>query len=136
VEFSGFEVWREHPPESGPFLERWQVRTRRKESQLELQQRLLRMQEALELARWGATQEREPSPEDFQNAGRQQLPGEAAEAWAEAVFTLAQALRVTAAGASLLLGTLSLEKQEMALVLRALGEEELASRLRSWAAAD
>ncbi|AKI99873.1 HSP20 family molecular chaperone IbpA [Archangium gephyra] len=136
VEFAGFEVWREYPSESGPFLERWQVRTRRKESQLELQQRVLRMQETLELARWGATQEREPRPEDFQNAGHQQLPGEAAEAWVETVFTLAQALRTAAAGASLLLGTLSLEKQEMALVLRALGEEELASRLRSWAAAD
>ncbi|HYO69873.1 MAG TPA: Hsp20/alpha crystallin family protein [Archangium sp.] len=136
VEFAGFEVWREYPSEGGPFLERWQVRTRRKESQPELQQRVLRMQEALELARWGATQAQEPRPEDFQNAGRQQLPGEAAEAWAETVFTLAQALRVAAAGASFLLGTLSLEKQEMALVLRALGEEELPSRLRGWAAAD
>ncbi|HEX5750776.1 MAG TPA: Hsp20/alpha crystallin family protein [Archangium sp.] len=136
VEFAGFDVWREYPSEGGPFLERWQVRTRRKESQLELQQRVLRMQETLELARWGATQAQEPRPEDFQNAGHQQLPGEAAEAWAETVFTLAQALRTAAAGASLLLGTLSLEKQEMAMNLRALGEEELSSRLRSWAAAD
>ncbi|MFE8604995.1 Hsp20 family protein [Archangium violaceum] len=136
VEFAGFDVWREYPSEGGPFLERWQVRTRRKESQLELQQRVLRMQEALELARWGATQAQEPRPEDFRNAGHQQLPSEAAEAWAETVFTLAQALRAAAAGASLLLGTLTLEKQEMDMVLRALGEEELPSRLRSWAAAD
>ncbi|MFY0563440.1 Hsp20/alpha crystallin family protein [Archangium lansingense] len=134
VEFAGFELWRDLPPESGPFLKRWQVRTRRKESQLEFQQRLLRMQEALELARGGAMQAQEPRPEDFADAERQKLLGEAAKAWAEAIFTLATALRAAAVGASVLMGTLSLQKQEAAVVLRTLDEEELVSRLRNWSA--
>jgi HSP20 family protein len=140
VEFAGFEVWRDLPREAGAFLKRWQVRTRRKESQPELQQRLLRVQEALELVRQGVMQPREPRPEDFQDAGRQQLPGEAANAWAETLFTLASALRAAGAGASVLLGTLSLRKEitptGAAWVLQALDEEALASRLRTWLAAD
>ncbi|MFY0526319.1 Hsp20 family protein [Archangium gephyra] len=36
VEFAGFEVWRDYPREGDAFLKRWQVRTRRKETQLEL----------------------------------------------------------------------------------------------------
>ncbi|HEY0097258.1 MAG TPA: Hsp20 family protein, partial [Archangium sp.] len=111
VDFAGFEVWRDHPREEGAFLKRWQVRTRRKESQPELQQRLLRVQEALESVRQGAMQAREPRPEDFQDAGRERLLGEAARAWAEAIFTLASALRAAAAGASVLIGALSLRKE-------------------------
>jgi HSP20 family protein len=137
VEFAGFEPWREFPTEGGAVLGRWQVRTRRKENQLELQQRLLRVQEALELARGGAMQEREPVPEDFQDAERQRLLGEAARPWAEAVFTLTRALRAAGAGASVLIGGLCLRKQESVgggagVVLQTLNEEELASRLRSW----
>lgn len=137
VGFAGFELWRHHPPESGVFLERWQVRTRRKESQGELQQRLLRVAEALELARGGAMQAQEPRPEDFQDAERQRLLGEAARPWAEVIFTLAQALRVARVGTSVHIGTLVLQKQEtvqsgVGVVLRTLDEEALASRLRNW----
>jgi len=103
----------------------------------ELQQRMLRVAEALELARGGAMQEREPSPEDFQDAERQRLLGEAARPWAEAIFTLARALRGAPVGTSVLIGTLALQKQEtvqsgVGVVLRTLNEEELASRLRDW----
>ena len=139
VEFAGFEVWRDYPREGGAFLKRWQVRTRRKENQLELQQRLLRVQEALELARQGAMQAREPRPEDFQDAERERLLGEAARPWAEAIFALASAVRWAASGASLLIGALSLRKEVAPAgatwVLGTLGEEELAAHVRTWLSA-
>ncbi|WP_375770219.1 Hsp20/alpha crystallin family protein [Archangium gephyra] len=139
VEFAGFEVWRDLPREGGAFLKRWQVRTRRKESQPELQQRLLRVQEALELVRQGAMQAREPRPEDFQDAERERLLGEAARPWAEAIFALASAVRWAASGASLLIGALSLRKEVAPAgatwVLGTLGEEELASHVRTWLSA-